>query len=95
MFDLIDGLSSLIGDLGQSPPNEKGTRDVVFAQCVPIGIDTRHLFCFSVNLLNRRRASRRRRDPEYVHLVVLGNPLILMRFPVACSRFVQVKASTR
>ena len=29
MFDLRDGLSSLIGDLGQSSPNENGTRDVV------------------------------------------------------------------
>ena len=55
MFDLRDGLSSLIGDLGQSSPNEEGTRDVVSHNACQSALTlfkSRYLFCFPVNLLN-------------------------------------------
>ena len=100
MFDLIDGLSGLMGALSQSSPNEKGTRNVVSHNACQSALTLfkpRYLFCFPVNLLNlptqvahrlchrrvglrqvvgydRRRASRRRCNPEYVHLMVFGEP---------------------
>ena len=55
MFDLIDGLSGLMGDLSQSSPNEKGTRNVVSHNACQSALTLfkpRYLFCFPVNLLN-------------------------------------------
>ena len=101
MFDLRDGLSGLMGDLSQSSPNEKGTRNVVshnacqsaltlFQAPLPVLLPVNlltlptqvaHRLCHRRVGLRQvvgydiRRASRRRCNPEYVHLMVFWGTL--------------------